>query len=226
MLYGFYGFYGSTAILIVIDGIDGSGKTTQTEILVKRLKKTGYQTATLDFPQYHQFFGKMVKNFLNGDYGSIDQVDPHLASVLYALDRWQTRDKLNHWLKSKKIVILNRYTTSNLIHQAIKINPRRRNRFVKWIETMEYEILGLPKPDFVLYLYLPARLSYALITKRGRQKDIHEADINHLKQAAAQGKLLTQTRPNWHLIKCHHGDQILTRAQITQKIMRFLETNI
>lgn len=205
-------------VLIVIDGIDGSGKTTQTEILVKRLKKDGHPVETLNFPQYHQFFGRIVKKFLNGEFGQINQVDPHLASVLYALDRWQARNKINYWLKQNKIVILNRYTTSNLIHQTIKIKGKKQRQFINWLNKMEYEILSLPKPDLVLYLYLPYKLSYALITKRGNKKDIHEADLNHLNAAAAQGLKLAQTKKNWKLVQCNKGEKILTREEIAEKI--------
>ena len=213
-------------MLIVIDGIDGSGKTTQTDLLVKKLKENGYQTVTLDFPQYQQFFGQMVGRFLKGDYGSIDQVDPHLASTLYAFDRWQSKQKLEKWLKSNKIIILNRYTTANLIHQAIKASPQKREQFIKWVEKMEYDILGLPKPDLVIYLSLPAKLSYALITKRGNQKDIHEADINHLKTASAQGQKLTKTRRNWHLLNCNQGNIILSKKNIALKIWKIIAPNL
>ena len=213
-------------MLIVIDGIDGSGKTTQTDLLVKKLKENGYQTVTLDFPQYQQFFGQMVGRFLKGDYGSIDQVDPHLASTLYAFDRWQSKQKLEKWLKSNKIIILNRYTTANLIHQAIKASPQKREQFIKWVEKMEYDILGLPKPDLVIYLSLPAKLSYALITKRGNQKDIHEADINHLKTASAQGQKLAKTRRNWHLLNCNQGNIILSKKNIALKIWKIIAPNL
>lgn len=213
-------------MLIVIDGIDGSGKSTQTEILVRRLKAEKYPVETLNFPQYQQFFGRMVKKFLNGEFGQINQVDPHLASILYALDRWQARNKINHWLKENKIVILNRYATSNLIHQTIKIKEKKRRQFIDWLNKMEYEILNLPKPDLVLYLYLPYKLSYALITKRGNKKDIHEADLNHLNAAAAQGLKLAKSQRNWQLIRCNRGKKVLTREEIAQKIWKVIKIKI
>src|SRR3989338_5102074 len=108
----------------------------------------------------------MVKSFLQGAYGSITQVDPHLASALYGWDRWQSKEKMLKWLKQKKMVVLNRYTTSNLIHQAVKLPPKARGAFVRWLETMEYDILKLPKPNLILYLHLPARLALNLIAKR------------------------------------------------------------
>ncbi|MEK9166000.1 MAG: hypothetical protein AAB525_04065, partial [Patescibacteria group bacterium] len=210
----------------VIDGIDGSGKSTQTNILVKRLKAAKYPVETLNFPQYHQFFGRTVKKFLNGEFGKIDAVDPHLASVLYAFDRWQARNKINHWLKENKIVILNRYATSNVIHQTIKIKEKKQRQFINWLNKMEYEILKLPKPDLVLYLYLPYKLSYALITKRDNKKDIHEADLDHLKTAAAQGLKLAKSQQNWRLIRCNDGEKILSKEEIAEKIWKIISSNV
>jgi len=215
-----------TLMLIVIEGIDGSGKTTQTELLVKKLKSDGrHSVASLDFPQYNQFFGRAVKSFLNGEFGKIDQVDPHLASTLYALDRWQSKNKLLKWLKQKKIIVLNRYTTANLLHQTIKLSLTKRTQFTNWIKKMEYDILGLPKPDLVIYLYLPAQLSYGLITKRGNKKDIHESNMNHLKSAAKQGLKLTRTSKNWCLVRCNQSKKILEPQIIANKIWKIVNSN-
>ncbi|HBH46756.1 MAG: hypothetical protein A2445_05095 [Candidatus Jacksonbacteria bacterium RIFOXYC2_FULL_44_29] len=207
-------------MLIVIDGIDGTGKTTQTEYLIKNLKKAGYAVETLDFPHYQNFFGQMVRQYLAGEFGNIDQVDPHLATMLYALDRWQTKNKIQKWLKQKKVVVLARYTTANLIHQAIKVPASKRADFQNWIENLEYEILGLPKPDLVVCLYLPARMAYTLITKRGRPKDIHEADIMHLNAAANQALKLCRQHKTWRLLRCHRGNTILSREEVAKQLWR------
>jgi len=212
-------------MLIIIEGIDGSGKSTQTKLLVKKLKKSGYKTETLNFPQYQQFFGRAVRRFLQGEFGKINQVDPHLASVLYAMDRWQTKERLEQWLGQKKIVVLNRYTSSNLIHQAVKIKSHQQY-FINWIEKMEYQILGLPKPNLVIYLHLPHKLSYALITKRGNKKDIHEANLDHLKAASAQGLKLAKRRRNWYLVKCNQGKEILSKQKIANKVWNAVNSNL
>lgn len=214
-------------MLIVIDGIDGAGKTTQTALLAERLKKAGCQTATLDFPQYkNTFFGKMVHRFLKGEFGTSRDVNPYFASLLYALDRYEAKNKLLNWLKQKKIVILNRYVTANLIHQTIKLPPEKRSSFIRWVETAEYQILGTPKPDIVLYLSLPYTLAYALIEKRGNKKDIHEADITHLKNASLQGRRLAKTRENWHLIRCTKGKKILPKKVIGEKVWEVVKSNL
>lgn len=214
-------------MLIIIDGIDGAGKTTQTALLAERLKKDGYQTATLDFPQYQKtFFGKMVSRFLKGEFGNSNEVNPYFSSLLYALDRYEAKLKLLKWLKEKKIVILNRYVTANLIHQSIKVAVKKRAAFIRWVERTEYQILGLPKPDLVIYLSLPYTLACALIEKRGNTKDIHEADVTHLKNAALQGMRLTKRKKNWHAIQCSKGEKILSKKEIGEQIWRLVRSNL
>lgn len=213
-------------MLIVLDGIDGAGKTTQTELLVKRLKKEGHKVATLDFPQYERtFFGAMARRFLKGEFGAIGEVDPHLASILYALDRFEMKEALARWLRQKKIVVLNRYTTSNLIHQGSKLPAKKRAAFAAWLEKMEYEILGIPRPDLAVYLSLPHTLAYALITKRGKKKDIHEKNRKHLYAAARYGLELARKK-EWHIIKCNDGKNMRTKEEIADDIWKLVRTNV
>lgn len=214
-------------MLIVIDGIDGSGKTTQTQVLIRRLKAHKLEVHTLKFPQYTQnFFGGMVGQFLKGEFGGITDVDPHLASVLYALDRFESKEKLESWLAKGDIVVLDRYTVASTIHQTIKLPTKKQAAFICWLEKMEYQVLELPKPDLVLYLYLPYKLAYGLITNRGNKKDIHEADLSHLKNAGQHGRRLAKMRHNWHLIECHRGHTILSRSEIAQKIWSTIEKKL
>jgi len=168
----------------------------------------------------------MTRQFLNGKYGNIKQVNPYLISVLYAMDRWQTKNKLNSWLKKDKIVILNRYTTSNLIHQTIKLPKTKQKKFINWIEQMEYQILKLPKPDLIIYLYLPYHLSCALIKKRGRKQDIHEKNLNHLKKAATFGLKLAKKRKSWFLIKCHNKNKIYSREKIADQVWQKIQKKL
>ena len=214
-------------VLIIIEGIDGTGKTTQTALLIERLKKKGYQTANLDFPQYNKsLFGKMVARYLKGEFGNSNEVNPYFSSLLYALDRYEAKLKLLQWLKEKKIVILNRYVTANLIHQSIKVAVKKRAAFIRWIERTEYQILGLPKPNLVVYLSLPYTLACALIEKRGNAKDIHEADKAHLKHAALQGMRLAKKKKNWHTIQCSKGEKILSKKEIGEQIWRLVRSNL
>ncbi|HLC66288.1 MAG TPA: thymidylate kinase, partial [Candidatus Nanoarchaeia archaeon] len=127
--------------LIVLEGIDGSGKTTQTKMLVARLKREGYAVETIDFPQYYTtFFGKMVAQYLRGEFGALDQVSPYLAAILYAGDRFERKEQLEQWLAEGKIVIANRYVSANMGHQASKIPRSKRAVFVQWLDQLEYGV--------------------------------------------------------------------------------------
>ncbi len=213
-------------MLIVLDGIDGAGKTTQQKLLIQRLKKEGYKVATLDFPQYNRtFFGAIVRRFLNGEFGGINKVDPHLASILYALDRFEIKATLIKWLEQKKIIIANRYATSNLIHQGSKLPENKRAAFTSWLEKMEYDVLNIPRPNLVLYLSLPHALAYALITKRGKKKDIHEKNKEYLKKATRYGLTLAEKK-KWHIIQCNTESKVKTKEEIAEAIWKRVLTKL
>ena len=128
--------------LIVIDGTDGSGKATQTELLVKALKNEGRKVKIIDFPDYYSnFFGKFIGHCLSEQYYNFVKVHPKIVSVLYAADRFESKDKIKKWLKEGNIVIANRYTSANQIHQGGKIaNLKKRENFIKWLAEIEYQI--------------------------------------------------------------------------------------
>lgn len=206
--------------LIVIDGIDGSGKATQAKLLVSRFKKLGRMVASFDFPQYQQnFFGQMVGDYLHGKFGPVRKINPYLASVLYAADRWETKEKMINKLNQGCIVVLDRYTSANQIHQASKIKDiREQNRYLKWLEQMEYKIFKIPRPDLVFFLHLPIDIVCDLIENRIRQKDSHEKDTDHLKNALSMALKLSKKYKNWHKIDCSHQGKILSRQTIADKI--------
>jgi len=147
--------------LIVIDGIDGAGKATQTKLLIKRLKKEGHKTATLDFPQYYNnFFGKLIGRFQNGEFGDAPTTNPYLASVLYAADRWESKSKIEKQLKERRIVVLDRYVSANQIHQGGKIlGAKEKKNFLDFLEEMEVKIFKIPKPDEIIFLNVPYQFS-------------------------------------------------------------------
>lgn len=211
--------------LIVLEGLDGSGKATQTALLLKRLKKEGYKIATTDFPQYEKFFGKLVGRYLAGEFGTAEQVSPYLASLLYGLDRWQAADKMKKWLKQGKIIVSNRYSTANMIHQAGKIkNAKRRKAFLKWLQRLEFNFFGIPRPDLIIYLAVPYRIGQKLVDHKGfriylkgKKRDIHEASKKHLREAEKVAlELVKQYR--WERIECVKKNQIFSREEIHEKI--------
>lgn len=213
--------------LIVVAGTDGSGKRTQTEMLVARLRGEGFAAETVSFPQYEaSFFGKMVGQYLRGEFGPSESVHPQLASVVFALDRWEAKGRLEQWLADGRVVVADRYTSANAGHQAIKIaDPEERRRFIEWVEEMEHGTLGLPRPHLTVFLHVPWRIAQGLVDRksareylRGADRDIHEADEGHM--ARAEAAYLEQARrsADWVAVECCEEGRILPREAIAEKV--------
>ncbi len=216
--------------LIVIDGSDGVGKATQTKLLVERLKKEKIPVATLDFPQYYNnLFGKLVGECLSGKYGDFIALDPHIASVLYAADRFESKQKIETWLAAGKTVVLDRYVSANQMHQGGKIHdPKKRRAFLRWLDQMEHGVFGLPRSDIILYLHLPVAISLELLQKKetaaGKKyvtkgaKDLAESDTFH-QLASQEGALrLVKAQNNWKKIDCADKNGILPRDVIHERV--------
>jgi len=218
--------------LIVIDGTDGSGKATQVEFLAKRLKKEGKIVKIVDFPEYYKnFFGAFIGHCLSEQYYKFLHVHPKIASVLYAVDRWESSEKIKDWLKKGYIIIANRYVSANQIHQAGKIkSAKKRNDFIKWLEKMEYEVFGIPRPDVTLYLDLPTKIVLQLLKDREssrmkraylkKKKDVHEADVNFLINSRKSALKLVKEVPNFIKINCALEDKILSREIIHEEVYK------
>ena len=202
--------------LIVIDGIDGSGKATQTKLLSARLKKEGFKVKTIDFPRYYNnFFGKFIGECLAGEYGDFIGVDPHIASVLYAADRSESAKEIRAWIDQGYVVITDRYVSANQIHQGGKIsNLKERKAFMVWLETMEYKVFGIPKPDLVIYLDVPFEVSCEWLKSKVSQrkkgylqgkKDVAEDNLKHLKDSRNSALLLAKENKNWTKVECCKG---------------------
>jgi dTMP kinase len=216
--------------LIVIDGTDGSGKATQVALLVKRLKKEGRTVKVVDFPEYYKnFFGAFIGHCLSEQYYNFLNVHPKIASVLYAADRFESSEELRDWLKKGYIVVANRYVSANQIHQGGKIkSAKKRNDFIKWLDRMEYEVFGIPRPDVTLYLSLPTDIVLRLLKERDsskmhraylkKKKDVHEADVNFLINSRKSAQKLVKEIPNFIKIECAPEGQILSRETIHEEI--------
>jgi len=216
--------------LIVIDGTDGSGKATQVALLTKHLKKNGYTVKIVDFPEYYKnFFGAFIGHCLSEQYYKFIHVHPKIASVLYAADRWQSSEEMRNWLKKGYIVIANRYVSANQIHQGGKIaNTAKRNKFIKWLNEMEYEVFGIPRPDVTFYLSLPINIVLKLLKKREsskmkrkylrKKKDVHESDTEFMKNSIKSALWLAKTQKNWTKINCMEKGKILPREKIHEII--------
>lgn len=216
--------------LIVIDGTDGSGKATQVELLAKTLKNEGYIVKIVDFPEYYKnFFGAFIGHCLSEQYYNFINVHPKIASVLYAADRWQSKNEMEEWLGKGYVIIANRYASANQIHQGGKINDtKKRNNFIKWLNQMEYEEFGIPRPDITLYLSLPIEIVMKLLNDREssqmrrkylkKNKDVHEADEKFMKNSIKSALWLSKTQPGWVKINCSKKKEILSREKIHEMI--------
>lgn len=217
--------------LIVIEGGDASGKNTQAKLLVEYLNKHNVRTKYFDFPQYYSsFHGKTVAKFLRGEFGSIDQVSPYLASLAYALDRASVKHEMESFLKDGGIIVTNRYATSNLAFQGVKfVNEKEREEYLEWGYQLEYKVHKIPKEDIVLYLSVPWQIALKLAEKRGDRpylkgkQDIHEVDIEQMRKVEGMYEDLTKRYKHWVKIDSATGDSIDSIANIHQKILTVLK---
>lgn len=213
-------------IFIVVDGTDGSGKKTQTEILTKKLKKEGYDVFEADFPQYGKKSAGLVEEYLTGKYGEAKHVGPYRASIFYACDRYDASFGINKALEEGKIVISNRYAASNMGHQGGKIkNLDERKKFLEWLDNLEYGIFAIPRPDLNIILHVDAAVAQALVDEKGHReyvggskRDIHEADIGHLRDAEETFIEITNTFPGFLLIECTQDGKIMDREKISEMV--------
>jgi len=224
--------------LIVIDGTDGSGKATQTNLLVKHLKKDGKKVMVIDFPDYaSNFFGKFIGHCLSEQYYNFVKVHPKIASVLYAADRFESKNKIEKWLKEGKIVIADRYASANQIHQGGKIaDTKKRESFLKWLAEMEYEVFKIPKPDAVLYLSVPIPMVLKLIQERNKnsqrnylgkkkdkKEDVHEKDVQFLENSIKSALWLAKTQKGWIKIECMKNGELESRENIHKEIYKKIQ---
>ena len=210
--------------LIVIDGLDGSGKNTQATLLYRRLLTQGKKAHLVSFPQYDSPACEPVKMYLSGAFGSDpDAVNPYAASAFFAVDRYASFT-LN-WkqdYEAGEFIIANRYTTANAIHQLTKLAPEEHEAFLSWLYDFEFNRLGLPAPDRTILLKLPVEMSLSLIETRGNEKDIHE-NRHHLEKAYRAAETCARAW-HWTVVDClDETGGLDSIAHISEKIDRAIE---
>jgi dTMP kinase len=216
--------------LIVIEGTDCSGKQTQTELLVENLKEMGYKAIHFSFPNYASPTGKIIGSSYLGKGGSslftegIENVDPKISSLYYAADRVYNIDIIKNYLENDYIVVLNRYVESNMAFQGGKIKDiKMRNMMYEWLDNLEFVLLDLPRPDYVLFLYLPYEYVCKLKEKKGEK-----ANINMLRMAEIAYTELASIY-DYHKISCLKDDTLRSISDIGNEvktcITEFLERN-
>ena len=173
--------------LIVLEGTDGVGKSTQFSLLKNRLAETGLDFRTVVFPQYSEPSSALIRMYLGGEFGSSPaDVNPFAASIFYAADRYASYKKIwGEYYESGGVMLCDRYTTSNAVHQASKVEPARRMKYYQWLYETEFDLMGLPRPDLVIYLDAPIELTEQLMRRRehstNTHADIHEKDLAYLR---------------------------------------------
>ncbi len=201
--------------IIVIEGTDGCGKQTQTTKLYERLVEEGYSVMRHSFPAYDSPSSGPVKMYLNGEFGASDMsLDAYQASSLYAVDRLCTYNKsLKEFYEQGGIIVFDRYVSSNMLHQAGKIaDLAERDRYLDWLDNLEFDTLKLPRPNKTIFLEVPVEISYKLAAartenKNGKEKDIHELSPDHLERAYSSGKYVA-SKYHWETIHCSNGDNL------------------
>lgn len=216
--------------LIVIDGLDGSGKTTQFDIISKLLEEK-HDVKAISFPEYDKPSSALVKMYLNGEIAkNAAEVNAYAASSFYAVDRYASY-KI-YWEENYKngdVILASRYVSSNAIHQMGKLPENEWDNYLKWLEDYEYGKLGLPRPDCVIFLDMPVEISQRLMTSRYNgdesKKDIHEANVEYLK-GCRRTALYAAGKCGWHIVECSGGDEPLSVKAITDKIMYIINKTI
>ncbi len=218
----------TSGLFIMIDGIDGSGKGLQTDLLQQRLVAAGLPVEKISFPRYGHKSAAPIEEYLAGTYGTADDVGPYRGSILYAVDRFAAAHDIRTWLAEGNIVIANRYVSSNMGHQGGKIaDPAERQKFFTWNYDLEYRIFAIPKPDIQLILHVDPVVAQTLVDKKsaadrayvgGAKRDIHEADINHLRNAEQTYLEMVRLFPDFQLVECMENGQIMPPEKIQELI--------
>lgn len=214
--------------LIVLEGLDGSGKGTQTDLLIERLRESGKKVKKIDFPHYGSEGAALVELYLNGGLGgSPFDTNAYAASMFYAADRYVSYRKewSADYAEPDTVIVANRYTTANAYHQLSKLTEAEYGAYLDWLWDFEYGKLGLPKPDMVLLLDMPAALSEKMVDHRGAKKDIHELDTEYLERCRKAALYVAETC-GWTVIPCgdEASDAPYPREQILHAITAAVET--
>ena len=209
--------------LIVLSGIDGSGKYTQSILLLNKLHSYGLKAVQISFPIYNSASGHIIKQYLNGDFGHHNTIDPKIVATWYAFNRYEAKELLLNHLSNGITVICDRYVESNLAHQGCKIRGEGdRRAFFEWCHHLEYDVFRIPKPDTTVFLHVPSAISPQLMGDRA-SLDVHESDGEHL-AAAEQVYLGLSELYGWHKIDCAAGGAMKAPEDIAKSIDDYLNS--
>ncbi len=217
--------------LIVFEGTDGSGKATQARLLCQRLEREGIPYQEIDFPRYGKPSAAMVQEYLDGNLGKKPgDVNAYAASLFFSMDRYASyKQDWGDFYEAGGLIVADRYTTSNAVHQASKLPESERKAYLDWLFDLEYRLLGLPKPDLVIYLDMPTEITEQMMRRReqttGTHADIHEQDETYLKNCRANAKEIVKAC-GWSVVDCAEDEKPRTpediHAQVYQLVKKLL----
>lgn len=212
--------------LIAIDGVDASGKETHTKMICEKLSNDGYNVKSLSFPDYDSPSSELVKMYLSGKFGeNPNDVNAYAASTFFAADRFASyRTKWINDYNEDTIIIADRYVSSNIIHQASKIEDvNEKDEFIKWVNDLEYNKYAIPTPDITIFLDMPTKFGMEFIKQRdnkidgSQQKDIHESNVEYMRKSY-KNAVYVAAKCGWHRIRCVKDDHVRTFEEINKQI--------
>lgn len=212
---------------IAIEGTDGSGKATQAALLARTLQRQGRTVHIIAFPQHGKPSAAPVDAYLTGKYGSLTDVGPYQASMLYAVDRFAAKQGIMNWLRRGHIVLADRYLASNMAHQGAKIaSLKARKKFWKWIEELEYSLMGIPRPDMTVVLTVPTVVSRTLVLKKKpraylqrHKRDIHERNTGYQRRVLATYRELARFDRGMRIVECTDHGVLLGKSDVHRRVM-------
>lgn len=223
----------SGKLIIIESGSDASGKATQTRKLYERLLTDGYNIKKVEYPNYRSESSSLVKMYLRGDFGSkASDVDPYVSSTFFAADRYASyKTEWEDFYKNDGIILSDRYTTSNMVHQASKMDESNRDKYLDWLFDYEFNLYKIPKPDCVIFLDVPIEFSKKLMENRKNKftgedkKDIHESDLKYL-ESSYNNALYIADKYNWKKIKCVENNNLRSIDDIHEEIYKIVIDSI
>lgn len=217
--------------LIIMEGLDGSGKSTQTQLLQNYFENKGIEYKKIKLPDYDSPSSTLVKMYLGGEFGKkASDVNAYAAGAFYAVDRYASFKQ--NWktdYENNVLILADRYATSNSIYQMEKIAPDKWDEYLNWSADFEYNKLGIPKPDCVIFLDMPVEISQRLMTGRYNgdegKKDVHEADVEFL-QKCRKSALYAAKKQNWNVVPCSDGNEPLSIEEIHNNVVKIIEKEL
>jgi len=218
--------------IIAIEGIDGSGKNTQARCLVDALSNLGREVKFFNFPYYNDtFFGREIGLYLNGQFGGIKDLNPKFPSLLYAGDRLEKKLEIISAIERGCDVVIDRYVSSNVAHQAGKVSGPEREVLTNWIETLEYQVFGVPQPNLTLFLDVPPEFSRRMVltkaarTYTNKKEDIHEENFEYLSGVYVAYKELA-LRHDWYTVNCVSAQSMRGIKDISDEVLNYVLENV